>query len=66
VIRQVDLRRACFEEAKSFRDRLCVGHSEKVGKTFRALDIDDNEEKIRRDIVRGKCKESWTEKKLSQ
>ena len=64
MIRQVDLRRACFEEAKSLRDRLCVGHSENVGKTFRALNIDDDEEKMRRDIVKEKCKESWTEEIL--
>ena len=51
VIRQVDLRRACFEEAKSFRDRVCVGYNDDFGRTLATLNFDDVEEKMRLDML---------------
>jgi hypothetical protein len=48
VIKQVDLRRACLEEAKSFKDRICVEQTDEAGLyNVRATNPDDNEAKIR-------------------
>ena len=51
MIRQVDLRRACFEEAKSFRDRFCVAYNDDFGRTLATLNFDDAEENMRLDML---------------
>lgn len=48
VIKQVDLRRACLEEANSFKDRFCVGQTDEAGLyDVRVTNPDGNEAKIR-------------------
>ena len=51
VTRQVDLRRACFDEAKSLRDRVCVKFRESAGLVIlQALRVNGGSESVNRDM----------------